>query len=169
MDVELLEESMCSGLSIGVESGSEKILRLVGKRYTIADVLDVFDRVEATSIKLKLFFMVGLPEENQKDIEQTRALIRACRAYHCIREINIFQFKPYPGTALYTTYFQHEEVTFLYHDLRESHAHKIVSLEMEKAMAKDTYFCRHRLLWMPLEDLQEMIVDMYCDFYAGRA
>lgn len=166
MDCALLEESRCSNLSIGLESGSDRILHLVGKHYTIDDVLRVFEKIERTSVKLKLFFIVGIPTETSVDIELTRNLLRAAKNYTSISEINIFQFKPYPGTALYNEYFQDRPVKFFYHDLRESHADRIVSLEMERALAKDTYFCEHELLSVSLSELQDTMIDMYTDFYS---
>jgi anaerobic magnesium-protoporphyrin IX monomethyl ester cyclase len=168
MDAELLTMSMCRGLSIGLESGSERMLQSVGKRYTMTDVIAVLDKIERTPIRLKLFFMIGLPTETLSDIEQSRAMIRRLRDYQCVREINIFQFKPYPGTALYNQYFTDEPVEFFFHDLRTTHGSKIISHDMEKAVVKDTYFCRHKLLGLPIDEMFDLIVEMYTDFYQAR-
>ena len=60
-----------SGLTIAVEAANERLRRIINKPITDADLLAAIESAyEAGFQKVKLYFMVGLPGENDEDIEQ---------------------------------------------------------------------------------------------------
>lgn len=94
-----------SELEIGIESGSPRVLQLMGKRTTTQEVVTTLQEAVDNGIKVKGFLMVGYPTETQSDLELTFEL--ACR----LKDIGggAIRFSPviakaYPGTELYETY-----------------------------------------------------------------
>ncbi|HNT28507.1 MAG TPA: TIGR03936 family radical SAM-associated protein [bacterium] len=70
-----------SGFTLAPESGSERLRRVVNKGNTTADLIASVQRIfDAGWCHLKLYFMLGLPGEEDVDIEETIALLReVCR------------------------------------------------------------------------------------------
>lgn len=98
--VRALAEAGCKRIYFGVESGSERILKLYGKDYGVERVPHVFDLVRRHGMEIACFFMVGHPEETAEDFEQTSRLIRTVD----IDFATVGQTVPYPGTHLYDQY-----------------------------------------------------------------
>ncbi|MFA7658736.1 MAG: radical SAM protein [Candidatus Gastranaerophilaceae bacterium] len=68
---ELMYESGCRLVSIGVESGSQYILDKIGKKITIDDVRDTVKIFKKAKIKIYNYFVIGLPWDDEDTIEQT--------------------------------------------------------------------------------------------------
>ena len=84
-------------VTLGVESGSPRILRMIRKGETNEDVKRAMELLRNAGIHTHAFFMIGLPEETLEDIELSKKLIREARPDHV--EINMVT--PYPGTELF--------------------------------------------------------------------
>lgn len=83
-------------VSVGVESGSEKILKLTNRRIKIRKVIDAFDLMHKHDIRTCAFFMIGFPYETRKDIFESIKLCREIKPDIVV--VSIFQ--PLPGTKL---------------------------------------------------------------------
>lgn len=70
-----LSKAGVDNVDLGVESGSEKILKILRRPYTIPIVLDSVKACIKSGILPKTYFMVGLPFETENDIEKTKELI----------------------------------------------------------------------------------------------
>ena len=82
---------------IGVESGSERILRDICQRMcTKEHIIKAFDLLHKYNIRTGAFFMLGLPYETREDIFNTVDLCR--RIQPSVSSISIFQ--PLPGQEL---------------------------------------------------------------------
>lgn len=70
-----------SGFTLAPESGSERLRRAVNKGNTTADLIASVQKIfNAGWCHLKLYFMLGLPGEEDRDIEETIDLLReVCR------------------------------------------------------------------------------------------
>lgn len=83
-------------LSIPVNSGSQKITRLMRRNYDVEEIkkfiIDVNKKFP--KIKIRLDFMVGFPGETKDDFEQTRAFVNQCRS----DVLFVYEFSPMPGT-----------------------------------------------------------------------
>jgi radical SAM superfamily enzyme YgiQ (UPF0313 family) len=84
-------------VTLGVESGSPKILEIIHKGETNDDVKRAVTLLKEAGIRSHAFFMVGLPEETPEDIELSKKLIVEARPDYV--EINMVT--PYPGTEIF--------------------------------------------------------------------
>lgn len=96
---DILEKSGCKHLYIGIESGSDHILRSIKKGISLSETRDVVRDISRTGIVPHYNFMTGFPEELPEDLEATLAFIDEIleidpRAY--ISSLHIAT--PYPGT-----------------------------------------------------------------------
>lgn len=65
-----------SGLTIAVETGSERLKRVINKNISNDEIFETIERGKNLGWKhIKLYFMVGLPYENENDIEETVNLL----------------------------------------------------------------------------------------------
>ena len=100
--LELLYKCGLRKVHFGAESGSQRILDMVGKGITIDDIINVNRRWSKYDIVIQHNFMAGFPTETIDDIKATINLI------YKLKEENphamtspICPYTPYPGTALY--------------------------------------------------------------------
>jgi radical SAM superfamily enzyme YgiQ (UPF0313 family) len=93
----LMKKAGCHGISLGVESGSQKILDNVAKGVTVDQNRTGILMMKAAGIKVYANFILGLPGETPETIRETMALIRSTLPNGF--QINIAQ--PYPGTAFF--------------------------------------------------------------------
>lgn len=100
---QLLRQSRCSLLKAGVESGSERVQRLIGKENIIPEMVkEVVVRCRDNQIGLKLNFIVGFPTETVEDLRATGKLIANCvRLNPEIERIAVGVYDPYPTTPMW--------------------------------------------------------------------
>ena len=90
------------GIFFGVESGSERILKLIDKGITPEMVLRLNRKLVRAGIKPHYSFMAGFPTETDGDVQETLALIGRLKGENpraVIWKLNAYT--PYPGTPLY--------------------------------------------------------------------
>ena len=80
-----------------VQSGSNKILKLMNRKHTINEYYRIFDKFKNINpnIEFSSDFIIGYPEENDQDFADTLNLVKN------IKFINSFSFifSPRPGTV----------------------------------------------------------------------
>jgi radical SAM superfamily enzyme YgiQ (UPF0313 family) len=84
-------------VTLGVESGSPRILKMIRKGETNEEVKRAIGLLRQAGIKSHAFFMIGLPDETPDDIELSKRLILETQPDHV--EINMVT--PYPGTDIF--------------------------------------------------------------------
>lgn len=69
---------LCTHLHLPVQSGSDRVLRRMARRYTAAEYLERIDRLKAArpGLTLSTDIIVGFPGETEEDFEETLALVR---------------------------------------------------------------------------------------------
>jgi radical SAM superfamily enzyme YgiQ (UPF0313 family) len=99
--MELLQKAGARALVVGVESGSQRILDLIGKSLKVEQVVDFNRRVQRFGLIPRYCFMMGFPTETEDDIKATIRLILQLldENENAMKDINIYT--PYPGTALF--------------------------------------------------------------------
>jgi len=93
----LMRKSNCKKIAFGVESGSSKILKSIGKRITVNNVINAFKLTKKHKILTQAFFMIGFPDETIKDIESTEELIYKIKPDFLFLSLLV----PFPGTFAY--------------------------------------------------------------------
>ncbi len=100
--LEFLKRRGLVGIYFGIESGSEKILKLINKGITVKMVLELNLRLKKEGIAPHYSFMAGFPTETEEDIQETTGLIKRLREENpqaIVWKIN--RYTPYPGTKLF--------------------------------------------------------------------
>ncbi len=96
--VSAIEENpnLCDWVHLPVQSGSDRVLRLMRRGHTRADYLEKIDRIKRSPRHLALTsdVIVGFPGETDEDFRQTLELIEQCR----YDGLYIFKYSRRPGT-----------------------------------------------------------------------
>ena len=67
-------------VALAPEAGSQRLRDIISKRINEDDILKAVEKVAAQGIKqLKLYFMIGLPQETDDDIEAIALLAIRCK------------------------------------------------------------------------------------------
>jgi len=78
--VDMLHRSGERSITIAPETGSDRLRRVINKTVTNAEILEKADLIFRNGIEnLKLYYMLGLPTENDADIESIRDLTAQLR------------------------------------------------------------------------------------------
>ena len=108
--VRLLRESGEKSITIAPETGSDRLRRVINKTVTNADILDRAELIFSAGIEnLKLYYMIGLPTEEDDDLVairdltlqiRDRMLARGRERGHLGRVVaSVNPLVPKPGTA----------------------------------------------------------------------
>lgn len=95
--VRKMKQANFKRVTLGVESGSPKILKFIRKGETNEDVIRAVKMLRDEGIMSHAFFMIGFPGETREDIEMSKQLILEARPDHV--EVNMVT--PYPGTDIF--------------------------------------------------------------------
>lgn len=71
-----MKEAGCIETHIGVESGSQRILKLMNKNETSETIIKTSEKIKKAGIKLKVYLMYNFPTETDEDRFQTINLIK---------------------------------------------------------------------------------------------
>jgi threonylcarbamoyladenosine tRNA methylthiotransferase MtaB len=96
--VEALSEArVCPHFHVPVQSGSDRILAMMHRRYRSAGVIDGVERLRAARDEpfIAADILVGFPGETEEDFQQTRAIVERLQ----FAALHVFPFSSRPGTA----------------------------------------------------------------------
>ena len=97
IDVYQKSKKLMPLVHLPVQSGSNRILKLMNRKHTIEEYLKVYEKLKKinSNIEFSSDFIIGYPEENDDDFMDTIKLIKK------IRFINSYSFifSPRPGTV----------------------------------------------------------------------
>lgn len=97
-----LERGGCAVLQFGVESGSDTVLRDIGKAITREQILGANQLLARSGIIVRYNFMLGLPGESGDDVAATLSLAEQLRKANPNVMTPFFNvYTPYPGTPLF--------------------------------------------------------------------
>lgn len=92
-------EKLCRHLHISLQNGSDKVLKAMGRRYSVNEFVDVVYRLRKLDplFSITTDIIVGFPSETDEDFEQT---LQLC-SFMKFSKIHIFRFSPRKGTPAY--------------------------------------------------------------------
>jgi anaerobic magnesium-protoporphyrin IX monomethyl ester cyclase len=89
-------------LLVGVESGSNEVLKRIRKDIKIEQVYETAEKMLRFGLAGNFPFIVGFPDETDAHIKATLDCAKRLRSMSPDFQTPIFYFKPYPGSALVT-------------------------------------------------------------------
>ena len=107
--IDYIDEEFLSNLAqrnvksifIGVESGSDRILKLLSKGFTIKHIYNALNIIKKYPIPAKFSFIVGIPSERFSEFRKTLNLIVWCIENVPKCGFTFGFYLPYPGTNLF--------------------------------------------------------------------
>lgn len=95
--LQYLKNAGCRKLSLGIESGSDRVLKLMKKGITVDMVRKAVGLIKKEGFYLNSFWMMGMPYETETDMLKTIKLMRELD----LDLMNFCTFVPEPMTKLY--------------------------------------------------------------------
>jgi len=103
--VDILDEELIHAMkkvggnqvSIGIESGSERVLRETDKGISMRQVRDAAKLLNRNRLFWSGYFMIGLPNETEEDIYKTFDFLREVKPYYA----GLGVYNPFPATKLF--------------------------------------------------------------------
>ncbi|MEU5001522.1 radical SAM protein [Streptomyces sp. NPDC021622] len=93
-------------VALGIESGSDRVLKAMDKRITAEMTSSVSRRLLERGIDVKGYFILGYPGEQREDLDATVQHIHALWALSDqlpgTFRASVFEFRPYPGTPIWS-------------------------------------------------------------------
>ena len=111
LDKELLqnmESAGCYSFSVGIESGSPRIIKDMKRSETLETMIEKINLVSSTTnIRMTGFFMMGYPDETRMDIEKTIELAMQLPLHRA----QFSNFLPLPGAEIYDRLIKNKELS----------------------------------------------------------
>ena len=104
--LEIMKESGLYLISVGIESGSDRVLKMTKKELTVKKILNGVSVIKESGIDIAGFFMFGYPGET---IEEMKKTIELSLKLPLIRA-NYFTFLPLPGTEIFNDMKKNNEL-----------------------------------------------------------
>ena len=95
--VQIMKDAGCDLIMLGIESGSNKVLRAIKKGINIDMVKSAFKICREVGIRTKALFMVGTPGEESEDFEMSVKLLKDIKPDY----LWVSKFTPLPGSEYY--------------------------------------------------------------------
>jgi len=115
----LMARAGCEGIFYGVETGSERMQRLIKKRINLKRVEHIIRETIKNNIECAASFIIGFPEEKEADLNDT--LILALKLSNVGPKVNIrlYLAAPVAGSELMETNKKSLALTYCYSDFND--------------------------------------------------
>ena len=110
-----MKEAGLANISMGVESGNQKILDLIKKGTTIEQYQAAYKLATELNVETRGSFMIGHPYDTRETIRDTINLAKSLDLTKAFFNITT----PYPGSVLYDMALQGDGLRLLTHDWKE--------------------------------------------------
>ena len=136
--VSLLKKSSVETVSLAPEAGNQRLRNLIHKGITDEDISHALEMlIEYGIVNIRLYFMIGLPTEQEEDIEDITTTIRRIK-HHAVKSsagrrnfkritLSINQFIPKPATP------------FQWYPLEDINTVRKRIQKIERSLRKETY------------------------------
>ena len=92
----LIKKAGCNHLSFGIESGDPRVLKAIDKRLNLDTARRTIKMAKDMGLRTRLFFMVGLPEQDWASVRLTEQFIRDVGA----DEVSVKILVPFEGSPI---------------------------------------------------------------------
>ncbi|MBT6053537.1 MAG: radical SAM protein [Candidatus Scalindua sp.] len=96
--IERMQKKGLVGISTGIESGSNTILKKMNKKIPVQKNQIYLTQLRKMGLKINCSFIVGYPGETERSLKETLEYIKRNCEYG---KINVFFYTPYPQTLAY--------------------------------------------------------------------
>lgn len=104
--LQLMAESGCNGIFFGIETGSQRLQRVIDKDLDVSQARRIVAEAERLGIRTTVSLITGFPEENEEDLRETASMyIDSLRHPHSQPQLNVLA--PLAGTPVYAQH-RHE-------------------------------------------------------------
>lgn len=93
----LMKRSGCYSLSFGIETGNQKTLDYIKKNVNLNSIKKAFEVCHKLSIETVAFIIIGFPNEDRRDIDNTLRFLNDIKA----DVVDFHILIPLPGTLIY--------------------------------------------------------------------
>jgi radical SAM superfamily enzyme YgiQ (UPF0313 family) len=91
-----MKRAGCECVQFGIESGSTKVLRALGKNITREQIRKAAEQTRRAGLHLSLYLVTGVPGETNEDVGETLSLLESIKA----SDGQVSPLVYYPGTSL---------------------------------------------------------------------
>jgi radical SAM superfamily enzyme YgiQ (UPF0313 family) len=95
--LDMMKQAGCVEIETGIESGSDRILQLIGKKLTFDQIRRTAEDIRASGIQWRIFLIIGFPSETKEEIRRTVRCVETLKP----RYMDLSIFCPYPGTEFF--------------------------------------------------------------------
>jgi len=137
-----MKKAGCVLLKIGVESGSNRIIDILSKAEEKIDwnkkTREVFEQGKKINLSLHAMFIIGNPQETEKDLNLTINLINEIKP----ESIQIHYFVPYPGSIAFDRYCHNQKFNDALHHYNPSNIINLSEINTKKLKKTQRYIYR---------------------------
>ena len=98
--IKLMKKAGCDGMALGVESGSNKVLKAMNKGESVEEIKNILLILRKFGVAVTANVIVGYPGESRRDLEKTIKLLKETR----VVMVHVHYLTLYPDTILYSEY-----------------------------------------------------------------
>ena len=151
--VDLMAKSGCKYISISPESGSNEIMKKIGKPFNIEHAYTIVESMNKNKIYSQACFVLGYPEEKEEDLDLTKKMIFNLTK-NGIDEIAIFIISPIPGSKIFNDFYGYDS----YSELNFSPTwRKDYSKLFKKRLFFYAYFIFFKILFYPIKIIKQIL------------
>lgn len=134
--LKLMKEAGCVRIKVGLESGNDRILRLMKKGITVKEVRNAVRKIKEAKIPITAYAMIGMPTETTEEMMDT---LKLCKEINPAR-LSLSIATPWYGTELYEkvkdslneTIFFHQSKSVINKNVTQSIITKFLELNKNK-------------------------------------
>lgn len=105
--LKLMKRAGCFGVSIGIESGSDRMLQVINKKSTVEMNKKACAYVKEAGLSLGASFMIGIPGETEAEMYETLAFMKSLKCH----SLGIGSFRPLPGSPFYDEFVKNNSLS----------------------------------------------------------
>ena len=94
--LQLMKDSGCIAVWLGVEAGSQMVLDAMGKGYKLETIKKTFKTAEEVGVMTVASVVLGFPEETPETVRETTKFIQEINP----DDVGYYMATPYPGTPM---------------------------------------------------------------------